>query len=184
VSWGWNGRWSWGTAWAGWWRWRWAANHADSASAVILLDSPLAPAGAIRAVAGEFLDAVKGENYGEAQRAFVKERLFIDSDDAALRAKVIEGMACVPQHVMASCINNLADFDTAEVAGRVQAPTLAVMAAPPIFGLDWLLEKKPDLVTGQTVGAGHFHQMLVPEQVNFMIEGFLKTALKAPAAVT
>ena len=31
----------------------------------------------------------------------------------------------------------------------------------------------PQLVTGQTVGAGHFNQLLVPDQVNSMIERFL-----------
>jgi pimeloyl-ACP methyl ester carboxylesterase len=36
---------------------------------------------------------------------------------------------------------------------------------------------KPDLEVGITVGAGHFHQLEVPEQVNAMIERFLATAL-------
>jgi hypothetical protein len=54
-----------------------------------------------------------------------------------------------------------------------------------VIALDWLLEKKPDLVVvGQTVGAGPFHQMIVPEQVNFMIEGFLRTHVRQPAALS
>lgn len=36
---------------------------------------------------------------------------------------------------------------------------------------------KPDAHFGVTVGAGHFHQLEVPEQVNAMIERFLATAL-------
>jgi pimeloyl-ACP methyl ester carboxylesterase len=35
----------------------------------------------------------------------------------------------------------------------------------------------PHVVTGQTVGAGHFHQLEVPEQVNAMIERFLAVSL-------
>ena len=35
---------------------------------------------------------------------------------------------------------------------------------------------KPDLEVGITVGAGHFHQLEVPEQVNAMIERFLAVA--------
>ena len=35
-------------------------------------------------------------------------------------------------------------------------------------------ELKPDLEVGITVGAGHFHQLEVPEQVNAMIERFLQ----------
>ena len=33
---------------------------------------------------------------------------------------------------------------------------------------------KPDLEVGITVGAGHFHQLEVPDQVNAMIERFLQ----------
>jgi len=40
-----------------------------------------------------------------------------------------------------------------------------------------LLEIKPDLEVGITVGAGHFHQLEVPEQVNAMIERFLAISL-------
>jgi pimeloyl-ACP methyl ester carboxylesterase len=40
-----------------------------------------------------------------------------------------------------------------------------------------LLEIKPDLAVGITVGAGHFHQLEVPEQVNAMIERFLAVSL-------
>jgi pimeloyl-ACP methyl ester carboxylesterase len=36
---------------------------------------------------------------------------------------------------------------------------------------------KPDLELGITVGAGHFHQLEVPEQVNAMIERFLQVAV-------
>jgi hypothetical protein len=32
----------------------------------------------------------------------------------------------------------------------------------------------PEVVQGWTVGAGHFNMMEVPEQVNSMIEGFLR----------
>lgn len=36
---------------------------------------------------------------------------------------------------------------------------------------------KPDLEVGITVGAGHFHQLEVPDQINAMIERFLATTL-------
>jgi hypothetical protein len=39
-----------------------------------------------------------------------------------------------------------------------------------------LLSIKPDIQVGITVGAGHFHQLEVPEQVNAMIERFLQLA--------
>jgi hypothetical protein len=33
-------------------------------------------------------------------------------------------------------------------------------------------------VTGQTVGAGHFNMLEVPDQVNSMIEHFLRMAVR------
>jgi pimeloyl-ACP methyl ester carboxylesterase len=37
-----------------------------------------------------------------------------------------------------------------------------------------LRQIKPDLEIGVTVGAGHFNQLEVPQQVNAMIERFLE----------
>ncbi len=39
---------------------------------------------------------------------------------------------------------------------------------------------KPDVHVGVTVGAGHFHQLEVPEQVNAMIARFMRVALMEP----
>jgi pimeloyl-ACP methyl ester carboxylesterase len=36
---------------------------------------------------------------------------------------------------------------------------------------------RPDIEVGVTVGAGHFHQLEVPDQVNAMIERFLAVSL-------
>jgi hypothetical protein len=40
----------------------------------------------------------------------------------------------------------------------------------------------PQLEVGSTVGAGHFAHLLVPEQVNAMIDRFLAVALTSAAA--
>jgi len=40
-----------------------------------------------------------------------------------------------------------------------------------------LLPFKSDLHFGMTVGAGHFHQLEVPEQVTPMLERFLQVAI-------
>jgi len=40
-----------------------------------------------------------------------------------------------------------------------------------------LLELKPDLEVGITLGAGHFHQLEAAEQANAMIERFLAISL-------
>ena len=45
------------------------------------------------------------------------------------------------------------------------------------FADDVLRALNPRIRTGQTVGAGHFNQLEVPQQVNAMIERFLAVAL-------
>ena len=51
----------------------------------------------------------------------------------------------------------------------------------PLSDISRFQELTPQLVTGQTVGAGHFITLFVPEQVNAMIERFLVISLPAPA---
>jgi pimeloyl-ACP methyl ester carboxylesterase len=50
---------------------------------------------------------------------------------------------------------------------------LVLAAADSLSDLTRLREVCPNVVTGQTVGAGHFHQLEVPEQITAMIERFL-----------
>jgi hypothetical protein len=54
---------------------------------------------------------------------------------------------------------------------------LNIQAASPLTDLARFQQLCPQLINGQTVGAGHFNQLEVPEQVNAMIERFLAIAL-------
>ena len=44
---------------------------------------------------------------------------------------------------------------------------------------DRLLALKPDIHIGITVGAGHFHQLEIPEQVTPMMEKFIQIVIGA-----
>ncbi len=46
-----------------------------------------------------------------------------------------------------------------------------------------LREFCPQLVFGQTVGAGHFNHLEVPDQVNAMIERFITTLVQQPKSL-
>src|SRR6202007_209224 len=54
-----------------------------------------------------------------------------------------------------------------------KVPFLYLAAAAPLTDFAKLRELCSHVVIGQTVGAGHFHQLEVPEQVNAMIDRFL-----------
>ena len=76
-------------------------------------------------------------------------------------------------HVFAGEVASLRDWDGLAAAARCQVPVLHIAAAIPACPPGQLRDAIPDVVTGQTVGAGHFNMLEVPDQVNSMIEGFL-----------
>jgi pimeloyl-ACP methyl ester carboxylesterase len=77
---------------------------------------------------------------------------------------------------MASCFENVSlRYDSAVAACKV--PLLMLMAETSLSDVPRLREVCPQVKIGQTVGAGHFHQLEVPDQVNAMIERFLAVAV-------
>ena len=158
-----------------------AARRPDLAVAVILLDAPVFPprdlVDAMEGVAQEF----RGTNYAEAARQFV-DGVFLPTDEPALRAAILDRAARCPQHVLSSAWEqSVIDYDASAAAATCRAPVCYIGAAAPLADLDRFRTVRPQLVVGQTVGAGHFHALEVPDQINAMIERFLLTALPLPA---
>jgi hypothetical protein len=72
-------------------------------------------------------------------------------------------------------------WDGEEAAAACRVPALLISSGTPLSDISRFQELTPQLVTGQTVGAGHFITLFVQEQVNAMIERFLVISLPAPA---
>src|SRR5262245_17908739 len=93
-------------------------------------------------------------------------------------------MATTAQHVLVSTLHEYLAYDTPTAVAACSAPILYVGS---VFAhandLDRFRALAPQLVVGQTVGAGHFLALEVPDQVIGMMERFL--AMQAvPAAAT
>ncbi len=67
----------------------------------------------------------------------------------------------------------MAEFDGVSALSQVLVPVLSVGSAVPANAPADLRAVCPAITIGQTVGAGHFSQLEVPEQVNAMIERFM-----------
>jgi pimeloyl-ACP methyl ester carboxylesterase len=147
------------------------------ASRLVTLDSPILPSPAVHENVRPFLQALHGPHFREVQREFVSAMLFIDSDDAKRKQRILDAMSSAPQHVMASAFESIFAFDHETAAAACKMPWLALYAAHVASDLGLLRAVCPHVVTGQTVGAGHFHQLEVPDQVNLMIERFLTTSV-------
>lgn len=156
-----------------------AARFPELPAAIVALDSPIVPPQSLRDALAPLMAALTTPGYKDAQRKFVADVLFLPTDDAKRKARIVKAMSSAPQHVMASAFGNIFACDTAAAAAKCKLPVLNITAAQPLTDLARFQELCKHLVNGQTVGAGHFHQLEVPDQVNAMIERFLKN-LKLP----
>jgi len=154
-----------------------AARFPEVPSAVVTLDSPIVPPQELLdGIATPTIAALRGPDYREVQRKLVAEALFLPTDDPVRKARIVDDMSSAPQHVMASAFAGIF-CDTAASVAACKVPLLILMAAQPLSDVIRLRQACPSAVIGQTVGAGHFHQLEVPEQVNAMIDRFLAVSL-------
>ena len=150
-----------------------AARHPDLPSAIVVCDSPIAVPAPLAANLGAFVEQLHKPDWRPAHRAFLSDALFIASDDPQRKARILADMTSAPDHVTIGCFEGIVSADMDGALKRCRVPFLYLAAAGPLADLARLRELCPHVVIGQTVGAGHFHQLEVPEQVNAMIDRFL-----------
>jgi pimeloyl-ACP methyl ester carboxylesterase len=154
-----------------------AARHPDLPAAVVLVDAaPIVATPQVTAALSDLVDAINSPDHINARRQFIDRALFIETDDPARRAKIVEAMASVPQHVAAACMNALATWDGERAARGCKVPALHIGAKNPGNDAAVLRSLNPLIQTAQVAGAGHFAQLEVPDQVNAMIDRFVATA--------
>jgi pimeloyl-ACP methyl ester carboxylesterase len=141
--------------------------------AIAACDSPILPSKEALAGFTSLFAGLRSPSYREVQHALVNGRLFAPHDDIARRAQIVEAMSSAPQHVMSSVFEQVFALDHEAAARACRVPFLYIAADPAQADLEKLREACRGLVTGQTVGAGHFHQLEVPEQVNAMLDRFI-----------
>jgi hypothetical protein len=76
-------------------------------------------------------------------------------------------------------MKNILTCDTMAAATLLKQPALSIGAQTPLGDPPMFKQLAPQLIQGQTVGAGHFNQLETPEQVNAMMERFLAIHVKA-----
>jgi pimeloyl-ACP methyl ester carboxylesterase len=157
------------------------ARDPQLAAALVLVDPPpvTAKSPELRGVLAGLVAGIAGPEHDAVRRSMVNG-MFLPTSDPALKARVIAEMAAAPQHVAASAIDAALTWEGDAVLRALTIPTLFIGAERPSYDAAALCALSPNIVTGQTVGAGHFNQLEVPEQVNAMIERFL-ARIAAPA---
>lgn len=122
-----------------------------------------------------FAEQLEGSSGEDVRRAYVQD---MGARDEELARWIADLMCAVPLPIATAVIRGVTAWNGVGALARCTVPTLLLRptlgAVPDAIRLRAI---KPDLEVGITVGAGHFHQLEVPEQVNAMIERFLAVAL-------
>ena len=150
----------------------------DLVGTVIMVDPPPLSKDVWKDFAGSLLPGFEGPDSADARRSFV-EQMFLPTDDADRRARIVRTMCAAPDEVAIATVKAMAAFDAAAVLRGCAVPALVIASAVPTNGSPYLREVNPAVTIGQTVGAGHFLQFEVPDQVNLMIERFLSMSTVA-----
>ena len=151
-----------------------AAEQPQAVGAIVMVDAPVVPPAQLGPAFASTSAAFAKPDWRVAHRAFLEAMLFIEEDDRSRRGKILEQMTTAPDHVTLGCWEAIVTTDSVAAAKKCKVPSLYIAAENWLTDSQQLKELCPQTKFGQTVGAGHFHQLEVPDQVNGMIERFLK----------
>jgi pimeloyl-ACP methyl ester carboxylesterase len=151
-----------------------AVERPDLVRAVVLLDSGVRRTTARREELQPFYDTLGGPDHADLVREFVRARLFEETDGEDVFEAVASVMAATPARIFLAMGAGVVTYDSWRAALACRVPALLIMAARPFVDLGALSELPPVWQYGWAVGAGHFLQMVVPDQVNSMLDRFLE----------
>jgi pimeloyl-ACP methyl ester carboxylesterase len=149
------------------------AAEGELPSALVALDSVIIPPPGREALMGELFSRLRTPAYEDELKEHFSA-FFAPGDDPERRRWILEEVVRAPRHaVISAWESGSLQFDDAAAARACRVPFLYIDAGTLNADLAALAELCPSLVVGRTVGAGHFLQLEVPDQVNAMIERFL-----------
>lgn len=146
----------------------------DGVRAAVLINPPLLFDGAVRGWARRAVAAIERDESGAWRKAFA-ERLMLPTD-RAFRSDLDAILVETPAPIAAAVWSAMADHDPEDALAGARVPVLVIHSGGEELRHFAPLGWRPGFTLGVTVGAGHFNQLEVPDQVNAMIERFV-TAL-------
>lgn len=155
-----------------------AANHPALVRAVVALDNSILPTPAMRQAWTDLLARLDDDDYQDAARAAFERIYFLPFDDPSRRAALVAAMSAAPLATMRGALQGIIAWDGARAVAALRAPLLYISSSAPHCDLVRVAELCPRLITAQVAAAGHFIQLEVPEQVNAMIERFLRVVVR------
>jgi pimeloyl-ACP methyl ester carboxylesterase len=153
-----------------------AARHPSVPWALVLVDpGPIDPLPQTLKLFSSLAEQLEGPSGEDVRRLYVQD---MGARDEELARWIVDMMCAVPLPTATAVIRGVTAWNGSGALALCAIPALLLRSS---FGATpdavRLRAIKPDLEVGITVGAGHFHHLEVPEQVNAMIERFLVVAL-------
>jgi pimeloyl-ACP methyl ester carboxylesterase len=151
-----------------------AALHPEVVRAVAALDSPFVRAGGLHSEVEPLITALQGPGHLAARREMAAAT-FGPYDNPELCERIVATLCAPDRDVAAEAFASVVAWSGAEILPQLTVPVLTVTGS--IGGYtdaSPLISDCAQLFTCATVGAGHFIQLEVPDQVNAMLERFLE----------
>ena len=154
-----------------------AARHPKLPRAIVSDDpGPIHATDESRRTLTAFVAGMAGPRGEDARRAWVEDGPGPRASDA-LRRKIVDTMCSVPLPIASAMIRGAADWNGVGALALCEVPLLILNPTGRSNEPSRIRPLNPAMHIGSTVGAGHFHQLEVPDQVNAMIERFLAIAV-------
>jgi len=150
-----------------------AAREPQLVAGIALLDAVILFPEAVRRLALERrVPALAGPGWLEALRGYIAARMFGPFDPPEVRERIAREVAALPAHMPAALMRDGISSDFSDHLAVGKYPLLFVHAQVPA-DLERLRQLRPDAIVASVAGSGHFLTLIVPDQVNAMLDRFL-----------
>ena len=150
-----------------------AALEPRLAAGVALLDPVvLFPESVRRQALERLVPALAGPGWLEALQGYIAGRMFGPFDPPEVRARIAQEIATLPAHMPAPLMRDGMSHDFSDRLATGRYPLLFVHAQVPA-DLERLKQLRPDAIVASVAASGHFLTLIVPDQVNAMLDRFL-----------
>jgi len=151
-----------------------ATTHPEVPRALVLLDSGIRRREAKAADLGDFYDSLGGPDHDRRMREFAYSGLVIPTDGEEIAELVAESLIGMrPDIFISMARGSVTSFDSFASALECTLPALLILSSAPFTDRTTIEQLGPNWQVAQAVGTGHCLQMVVPDQVNAMLDRFL-----------
>jgi pimeloyl-ACP methyl ester carboxylesterase len=152
-----------------------ASRHPGLVRAIATLDSPSIIPGWTEGHMGPYTEEIHGPNFRDVLREFL-DVASSPLDDPKRRQEALSSIDQVPEHVVTAVWDALLAWKPETALGSLKAPLLYLDHGQPDLDYEALRRLCPQVLVGQTVGAGHRALQEVPDQVSAMLQRFFSHA--------